>query len=219
MRAPALAPDDLRRLRHAARRHAATREDADDLVQEVLLAAVQADRFDLPWLHGVLRRQAAFAVRGATRRRVREQAWQDAAASIEAEPEPRFAKPFLASLPRALRQLAVLVLAGLDRREIAHLLALNDAALRQRIHALHRAVARAGAAARADPDAMPPAQIPASGPLRRVLRTLLARLPDAHMATHDPDGHPLLIGAHVPSRRGNTQAPATPAGHPKEIHP
>jgi RNA polymerase sigma-70 factor (ECF subfamily) len=62
-------------LRRLARRHGARGDDADDLVQETLVAAIQrADRYDptrplLPWLKGILALKAARLARDELRRR------------------------------------------------------------------------------------------------------------------------------------------------------
>lgn len=64
-------------LRRLARRLGAGADDADDLVQETIVAAIQvADRFDrtrplLPWLKGIMTFRAAHLARDAVRRRRR----------------------------------------------------------------------------------------------------------------------------------------------------
>ena len=59
--AAALTLADHRALRAQALRLCRRADEADDLVQETLLAGLLAGRHDLPWLSGVLRRQAAMA--------------------------------------------------------------------------------------------------------------------------------------------------------------
>ena len=70
--AAALTLADHRALRAQALRLCRRADEADDLVQETLLAGVLAGRHDMPWLSGVLRRQAAMAARSGVRRRRRE---------------------------------------------------------------------------------------------------------------------------------------------------
>ncbi|TXH68400.1 MAG: sigma-70 family RNA polymerase sigma factor [Lysobacteraceae bacterium] len=67
--------DTYRRLRAQARRHARRAQEVDDLVQEVLLIALEQGRERLEddaWLAGVLRHRAAMQARSAVRRRRRE---------------------------------------------------------------------------------------------------------------------------------------------------
>src|SRR5690606_574524 len=65
-----------------ARRHARRSAEAEDIVQEVLIAAVEAGRGDFSqpanrrWMAGAIRRRAAFDARSAARRREREARWQ-----------------------------------------------------------------------------------------------------------------------------------------------
>ena len=67
--------DAYRRLRAEARRHARRAVDADDLVQDALLIALELGRSDDPaWLAGVIRNQAAIQARSAILRRRRETA-------------------------------------------------------------------------------------------------------------------------------------------------
>ena len=92
----------------------------------------------------------------------------------------------LPPLPPALRLTALLALSGHTRREIGWLLNLSDAALRQRISQLKRALDNA-----ATPEADP------TGPLAfgRIRRALLgpARRQNAFLASHDPDGHLFVV--------------------------
>ena len=67
--AAALTLADHRALRAQALRLCRRADEAEDLVQETLLAGVLAGRHDMPWLSGVLRRQAAMAARSGARRR------------------------------------------------------------------------------------------------------------------------------------------------------
>ncbi len=69
---------------HAQARRLARRPDeADDLLQSALLAALESGRTDLAspetrrWLSGVLRNRATFDARSAGRRRKRETVWSE----------------------------------------------------------------------------------------------------------------------------------------------
>lgn len=169
-------------------------EAAEDVVQEALLAAVRAGRADLGdphnahWLRGVVRNQARMAHRTTSRLRHRETAWQreHTEATITAT-EPG---DVVAALPPALRVVAALALTGHNRREIAWLLRLEDAALRQRIVALKRKLRAAGVA-------MPRECIGlnldlAYGRIRDALLPELLRQGGA-FASHDPDGHLFVV--------------------------
>jgi len=142
-------------LKAVARRHARSADEADDLVQQALLAAIEAGRTDFTsgqtraWLKGVIRNKARMAARGAVRRRTRETAWQDGAAlSIEGGTA---GLPDVSALPRSLRLVALLAFAGATRPEIAWLLgALPFGALRRSM--VERLKARGGFLASHDPD-------------------------------------------------------------------
>lgn len=190
---------DIEGLRRIARRHVRTPEEAEDVVQEVLVGAVAAGRrldeagFQA-WARGAIRRQAAFLARGAGRRARREAAWRPP----EPDAPPAFPPHFVAALPPGLRRLARLVDAGLDRREIAWLLGLTDDAFRQRLAALRlrwRASGLAGDTRRAasGSDRL------ALGLLRRALKRRLAAVDGPAVGSHDPDGH-LLIFSDTASR-------------------
>lgn len=167
---------------------------AEDVVQEALLAAVRAGRTDLTdgqtgrWLHGVVRNQARMTRRGATRRRQRDHDWhetrgEDGEAAASAD-------DVVSGLPPALRVVAALVLTGHDRQEIAYLLHLSDAALRQRIVALKAKLRDAGLAA---PDELTGLSLDlAFGRIRDALLPKLLRHGGV-FATHDPDGHLFVV--------------------------
>ena len=199
----------------------ASRTDAEDLVQEVLLAAVRAGRNEPAWLSGVLRRQAAMAARTAVRRRRREQAAQAPGdcgplecTGAPGRPVRRF-DPL--PLPPAARRIALFALHGLDSNEIRWLLQISPAALRQRWTSLRRAVAAMPPPARAALAERLAAQRQARDPrlaagrLRRVvhaaIRSSVMQQAGPALGTHDPDGHPLLLRrhAHVSGVSGNKQ--------------
>ncbi len=193
----------FRRLRSRARRYAHRAQDADDLVQDVLVAALEAGRFDEPWLAGVMRNQAAFAVRGAIRRRRREAsvgAPDEAAESAEGTITPQVnALEVLAALPPASRRVAVLALHGLGPGEIRWILGLTPAALRQRLSRIRRQLGELPAPLRAEALALAYVRDPARsadlqfGLIRRALKAALHG--HAGIGTHDADGHLIVIRA------------------------
>jgi RNA polymerase sigma-70 factor (ECF subfamily) len=195
-------------LRAAAARCSRVPDEAEDLLQDALLEAVRAGRADLTqaanhrWLLGTLRNLGAMSARGAARRRLREQAWMSAA---DAAATPAVASTWppsealaarLETLPPALRQVADLALAGHDRREIAWLLRLGDATLRQRIAALRRRLA--GFAPEPDAGASCEELTLPLGLIRRaLLPVVIAR---EGVGAHDPDGHLLVFSPSQPAR-------------------
>lgn len=166
---------------------------AEDVVQEALLAAVRAGRADLSdeqngrWLHGVVKNQARMDRRGTTRSRRRDTSWQ------ESRLEPLTPSPpddVLTGLPPALRVVAALVLTGHNREEIAYLLRITDAALRQRIVSLKARLREAGLGA---PDELTALDLDlAFGKIREALLPKLQRH-GGDFATHDPDGHLFVV--------------------------
>jgi RNA polymerase sigma-70 factor (ECF subfamily) len=182
----------LRQARCMARRA----DEAEDLLQTILLAAVEAGRADLScpdnrrWLRGALRKRAAFDARSAARRRQRETQWSQRDAG-EATP-PGFPRRFVASLPPSLRTTALLALTGHTRQEIVWLQHLPDTAFRQRLADIRRRWLAFGGG---DVAGMPGL----SGTLEfgRIRQALLAAVhhgQDAILASHDPDGHLFVIG-------------------------
>jgi DNA-directed RNA polymerase specialized sigma24 family protein len=185
-----------------ARRVARRSGDADDLVQQAILAALEAGRTDLAapearrWLAGVIRNRAAFDARTAGRSRRRETAWVEARVQSDSS---RVDDPVLPPLSPALRVTALLALSGHTRQEIGWLLNLSDAALRQRVSQLRRALANAEPASGGDP----------SGALAfgRIRQALLApgRRNNAFLASHDPDGHLFVVSrSQIPVPRQQT---------------
>ena len=169
-------------------------EAAEDVVQEALLAAVRAGRADLGdpqnarWLRGVVRNQARMAHRTMSRLRHRETTWQRE--RTEATMPTTEREDVVAALPPALRVVAALALTGHNRHEIAWLLRLEDAALRQRVVALKRKLRAAGVA-------MPREFIGlnldlAYGRIRDALLPELLRQ-GGTFASHDPDGHLFVV--------------------------
>ena len=181
----------VRQLGAAARRYAGRADEADDLVQAACLAAVEAGWTDFAsaetqaWLHGVMRNKARMAARGAVRRRAREARWlADGDDGVGEEG----AGPDLSGLPNGLRVTALLSLNGATRSEIGWLLGLSDAALRQRISQLKRAIERA-----------PETDLTLQGalPFGVMRRTMVERLRKrgGFLASHDPDGHFFVLAS------------------------
>lgn len=204
-----------RRLRAQALRLCRRVEDAEDLVQETLLAACVAGRHDLPWLSGVLRRQAALVARGSVRRRRREAAVAlqggDLLDTASMSPEHRVLPAWLATLPPSARRLAVLALHGLSADEIRWILRIEPTAFRQRLTRIRRALALQTPEMRAESLALayvrdPPRSVDLQfGLVRRALKAAM-RVGEG-LGTHDPDGHLVLIDAraHTSRRRGNEE--------------
>jgi RNA polymerase sigma-70 factor (ECF subfamily) len=201
----AVSHEVYREILRTARRVARSAEDARDLVQDALEIALSSgfDDWTSPerraWLRGVVRRRAAFLVRGQVRRRRREQlpdgtdhAWPSAGRGTWIW-EPGF----LASLPRSLRAVATLASADLCAAEIRWLLGLSDTALRQRLSALRRAV-RAEAESPTRRATEP--QLSLGGGRALLLASLRQQCIPA-LATHDPDGHAILLCVHPHKKR------------------
>lgn len=186
-----------------ARRHSRhpADADADDLLQDALIEAIRLGRSDFSdpkhrrWLAGVIRNKAKMAARGATRRRTRDSAWQEARISSP-PPDDASVGSVLAGLPPTLKAVAALALAGHNRREIAYLLRLDDVTLRRRISSLGRRLHAAGLPV---PEGLPGLGLNlAYGRIRDVLLPALLR-EGGVFASHDPDGH-LFIVRRVPGR-------------------
>ena len=134
-------------LRRLARRLGASSDDADDLVQETFVAAIQgADRYDtarplLPWLKGILTFRAARLARDEVRRRdhyrrsqeLREDHSEDPAAfAAELDADVRAA---IDDLPERYREpLARYLLAQQSPLEIAQRLGVERATVRTQLH-------------------------------------------------------------------------------------
>jgi len=194
-----------REILRTARRLARSEDEARDLVQDTLVIALARgwDDWSSParrgWLRGVVRKRAAFVLRGQARRRRRE-ALSDGASGSGAS-RWVWQEHFLVSLPRSLRVVAALASADLCAAEIRWLLCLSHTALRQRLSALRSAVR-----AQAEPPTLPASEPPLSlGWQRAQLLAGLRRQQGRVVATHDPDGHAILlrIGPHKMGRGGN----------------
>ena len=187
-----------------ARRLSRRPDEAEDLLQTVLLAAVEAGRRDLSatqnrrWLYGALRNRAAFEARSALRRKARE-----AAVDLELQDgtTPDLPRAFITNLPLSLRTTALLALTGHTRPEIRHLLGLTDPALRQRLSQIRQRWNVQGGDAL--PDMLGLSGHLPFGLIRQALRAGMTRA-EFHLGSHDPDGHLFVIAhAHKTARRGN----------------
>ena len=198
--------DDYRSLRSQARRHTRRAQDADDLVQDALVAALEAGRMDAPWLAGVLRKQAAMTARGAARRRRRETAVAERESPSPVIEPATDARMLLAQLPPAARRVAVLALHGLGPKEICWILDLTPAAFRQRLTRIRRQLGELPPAQRAEALALAYLRDPARsvelqfGLVRRSLKAALRA--GAGLGTHDADGHLIVIRARGHKRAG-----------------
>ena len=201
--------DTYRQLRAQALRLTRRVEEAEDLVQDTLLAALQAQRADLPWLTGVLRHQAAMAARTAVRRRRREtQLTNDNEASPAEAPVPA-SRTWLATLPPSARRVAVLALHGLSADEIRWILRIEPTAFRQRLTRIRKALGELAPELRAQGLALAYVRDPVRsvelqfGLVRRALKAAMEA--GEGLGTHDADGHLLVIvaRAHTTASRGN----------------
>lgn len=201
-----VSPDTIEVLRNVAKRFSVVPYEVDDLVQEVLLSALEKQRDwndpqFLPWAAGAVRNWATFAARTAARRRTREHSyavgWRQPADVVPTLPER-----FVAGLPRSRRVVARLVNLGMSRAEIAYLLQLSDAALRQRISGVRRAFAAFTGESESDPYVA----VRPDGRARRALKASLPKHARPIFGIRDPDGNPLVFAAsgHISDPGGNT---------------
>lgn len=192
-----------RHLRAEARRHARRAADADDLVQDALLIALEQGRSDDPaWLAGVIRNQAAMQARSAIRRRRREAAVADDDVASTHEDSSPSASALLERLPPAARRVAVLALHGLNAEEIRWVLGISAAAFRQRLTSIRKAMGALPPSQRAEALALAYVRDPARtvdlefGLIRRALKAALGGTDG--IGTHDADGHLIVLRAAVP---------------------
>ena len=195
--------DTYRHLRAEARRHARRAADADDLVQDALLIALEQGRSDDPaWLAGVIRNQAAMQARSAIRRRRREAAVADDDVASTHEDSSPSASALLERLPPAARRVAVLALHGLNAEEIRWVLGISAAAFRQRLTSIRKAMGALPPSQRAEALALAYVRDPARtvdlefGLIRRALKAALGGTDG--IGTHDADGHLIVLRAAVP---------------------
>lgn len=186
-------------LRHA-RRRVRRLPEAEDLLQDALLIALEARRGDLSrvenrrWLAGVMRNRALLDGRSAARRRRREAEFEVMAPA--ASPPDASSPPPVMTLPPALRTTALLALTGHTRAEIAWLQGLSDVALRKRISEIRRRWS--GDDAGTDGEALC-----GDLPFGLMRRALLGRVRDQRPAlgSHDPDGNLFVVSSRIPGQR------------------
>ena len=194
-------PDLLRYARRVSKRA----DEAEDILQSVLLSAVKHGRADLNvesnrrWLMGAIRKHAAFEARSAVRRRKRESAFYPTGPEGPANTD--FSR-LCDALPPALRTTARLIGAGHTKPEILWLLRISYMALRQRIADIRRRLRAFNLSA----DDVAGLRGPlAFGLIRRHLLTP-ARADGVFLASHDPDGHVFILGrasqSPLPRQRG-----------------
>jgi RNA polymerase sigma-70 factor (ECF subfamily) len=214
-----------------AARFARRRGEAEDLLHDSLLAAVQARRTNLDdpqtraWFAGLVRNKAAMTARTAGRRRKREAAVLPPAE--EPPPQPALAAAdegtyqAIRSLPASARIVAILALHGLTRQEIAYVLDLAPEALRQRLTTLRKRWCALSEDARED--ALDRAQRQRTvgqelecGLIRRALLAFLREQPG--VGTHDPDGHLIIFERPARSAKSRTATPRQRDGkHSEEV--
>lgn len=176
-----------------ARRWSSRIDEAEDVVQDALIEALKCGRSDLDdagnikWLTGVIRNGARMRARTAARRKLRDGAWLSMQGGASKPGISGSRRGGLETLPRALKAVAALALSGHNRREIAYLLRISDAALRQRILVLKREFARRGATMPEGDTAGLTMDLP-YGRIREALMPGFARH-GGFLASHDPDGH------------------------------
>ncbi|MEP6907930.1 MAG: RNA polymerase sigma factor [Pseudoxanthomonas sp.] len=191
--------ETYRQLQTWATQLSRTSADAEDLVQETLLAALQAGRAELPWLHGVMGNLAMMQARTAGRRRKREAVVANQSpATIDTAPVTRdpVVPDWIMQLPPSARRVAVLALHGLSAQEIRCVLDIGPAAFRQRLSRIRRGLETLSPALRAECADL----ADASDPYRSVdlqfglvRRALKAALRGRGLGTHDLDGHLLVV--------------------------
>lgn len=190
-----LSPATIETLMRVAARCSVIPHEAEDLVQDVLLSAIEKNRdcgdpSFLPWASGAIRNCARFVARTAARRKRREHAYavehERAAHSL-----PRFPDTFIATLPRSRRVVALLINLGMGRREITYLLGLSDVAMRQRIAGVRKAFVDFAGDAGGDPHV----SFPADGLARRALKASLPKHGLRRFAVRDPDGAPIFFSS------------------------
>lgn len=182
----------LRQARRVTRRA----DEAEDLLQSALLAAIEAGRTDLSsadnrrWLVGALRKRALFDARSAVRRRRRETVISESEHTRgEADIVPR---QFIAALTPRLRTTALLALTGHTKQEIGWLLRVSDTTLRQRIVQIKRRWREIdGEGFSGLPG------LDGSLDFGRIRQALLKTIQGQHtaLASHDPDGHLFVVNA------------------------
>ena len=169
-------------------------DEAEDLLQTALLAAIEAGRTDMTcinnrrWLIGAIRNRSAFDARSAVRRRKRETSFS----YLNSSPEVSSISTtkFVNTLPPSLKTTALLALTGHTKTELTWLLRISDPALRQRIVQIKRRWRNFDGRHISELNGLKESL--AFGRIRQAL--LKAPLQDnVVLASHDPDGHLFMI--------------------------
>ncbi|MBO1255000.1 sigma-70 family RNA polymerase sigma factor [Alteromonas sp. 5E99-2] len=169
-------------------------DEAEDLLQTALLAAVEAGRCDMSslvnrkWLLGVIRNQSAFYARSAVRRKKREASFSYLS-HFRLE-EPISTHNFVSTLPSSLKTTALLVLTGHSKAEIAWLLRVSDPAIRQRIVQIKKRWKKYDGRHVSELNGLKESL--AFGRIRQSLLNAPCRDKDT-LASHDPDGHLFMM--------------------------
>jgi DNA-directed RNA polymerase specialized sigma24 family protein len=199
----------------AAIRSSRRRVDAPDLLQEALLAAVRAGRTDFSnsstrrWFAGVIRKLAAMQARSEGRRRRREILRGNVSNENDLQADNSAGEAFVRSLTPATRGVALLILAGMNREEIAAALRLSPTAFRQRLTAIRRAWN--AWPKDIESSSRPPARSSITSNVGLIRKALIGaiRHRDGTIGAHDPDGHLLVFesssqfSAHNGAAHGN----------------
>lgn len=209
---------DYKYLLGIARRHVRVADEAEDLLQEALIVAVEQGRLDFEtdenqrWLAGVIKNLATMQARSAWRRKQREENYADDKSDLVAEASTDAASErvqhWLKELPASARKVAVLIMHGLNRQEICTLLGIADTAFRQRLTVLRRTLNPQSSDLRSEAMAMAYASRLSSNkentlPLGLIRKALINHLKSLHPAakgtvgTHDPSGHLIVIRGSV----------------------
>ncbi|MFS1524529.1 RNA polymerase sigma factor [Microbulbifer sp. 2304DJ12-6] len=201
-----MAVDQYRQWLRTAARLSQRDHEAEDLLQEGLLAAVKAQRKpiqdagDAAWFYGVLRNLAAMNTRQAKRRQVREASYASGEGESNAD-LVTFDEDTIPTLPTGQRLILLLTLNGLSKGEICRVLSISDAALRQRLSALRKKLASQQSNSRTDPAGLAAAYAarldktnPSGAGLRRAaLARGPSRLSSFRFGITDPDSNLFTI--------------------------
>lgn len=187
---------DYLTLARAALRESRRSDEAEDLLQTVLLAAVEQGRTDLTvednrrWVAGALRKRARFDARTAVRRKRREA--NSTTLHPQPSPDPNAdTSDFVRTLPQSLKVTTLLALTGHTRAEMGWLLGVSDATLRQRLAQVKKRWREGDNGTVADHPGLD------SSLDWRIRQSLLPRTRDAVLGSHDPDGHLFVVPGHV----------------------
>ncbi len=196
--------NDYQALLEIAKRYTRKSHEAEDLLQDALLVAVNADRFDFSqdnnqkWMHGVLRNLAKQHARSAQRRKDRDFSFGEAKETeVESNSEEvnliggaDALQSVLGLLGPAAKKVAVLSMQGLNRKEICDLLDISDATLRQRLASIRKALGPVSEALKHEAVAMAyisrqkKGQLSSDLPLGLIRKALIRRLKDEKSKGH-----------------------------------